>query len=140
MSTELTPPIQQDRGLADRSMGPVSVLAQSVAAIAPSAVMASLPALIVLYAGEGAWVSYVAATIVVVLIGCCVALFGRRVASSGSLYTYVARGLGSAGGFAAGWGLVIGYTCIAMLGVIGGGVYLGSFLAGLGISGAATAV
>ncbi len=138
MSSEYTPPSPHDRGLADRSMGQVAVLAQSVAAIAPSAVMASLPALIVLYAGEGAWVSYVAAVVVVVLIGFCVAMFGRRLASSGSLYTYVARGLGSAGGFAAGWGLVIGYTCIAMLGVIGGGVYLGSFLEGIGISGTST--
>ncbi|MBA3248814.1 MAG: APC family permease [Geodermatophilaceae bacterium] len=138
MSSEFAPPTQQDRGLADRSMGQVAVLAQSVAAIAPSAVMASLPALIVLYAGEGAWVSYVAAVIVVVLIGCCVALFGRRLASSGSLYTYVARGLGPAGGFAAGWGIVIGYICIAMLGVIGGGVYLGSFLTEIGIAGAST--
>ncbi len=141
MSTEADalPPTQHDTGLADRSMGQLTVLAQSVAGIAPSAVMASLPAIIVLYAGEGAWVSYLAAVIVVVLIGCCVAVFGRRVASSGSLYTYVARGLGSAGGFAAGWGLVIGYVCIAMLGVLGGGVYLGSFLEEIGIPGASTA-
>ncbi|MGI8692561.1 MAG: APC family permease [Geodermatophilaceae bacterium] len=139
MSSEFAPGTQHDRGLADRSIGQVAVLAQSVAAIAPSAVMASLPALIVLFAGEGAWVSYVAAVIVVVLIGCCVAMFGRRLASSGSLYTYVARGLGPAGGFAAGWGIVIGYICIAMLGVIGGGVYLGSFLEEIGISGTSTA-
>lgn len=136
MSSEFARGTQQDRGLADRSMGPVEVLAQSVAAVAPSAVMASLPALIVLYAGEGAWVSYVAATLVVVLIGCCVAAFARRFASSGSLYSYVARGLGSFAAFAAGWGLVIGYTCIAMLGVIGSGIYFGSFLESLGISGA----
>ncbi|MGI8681375.1 MAG: APC family permease [Mycobacteriales bacterium] len=139
MSTEFAhtaPP--HDRGLADQSMGPVEVLAQSVAAVAPSAVMASLPALIVLYAGEGAWVSYLAATVVVILIGCCVALFARRFASSGSLYSYVARGLGSFAAFAAGWGLVIGYTCIAMLGVIGGGIYFGSFLESLDISGSST--
>lgn len=137
MSSEFAP-TRHDQGLANRSMGQVTVLAQSVAGIAPSAVMASLPAIIVLYAGEGAWVSYLAAVIVVVLIGCCVAVFGRRVASSGSLYTYVARGLGSAGGFAAGWGLVIGYTCIAMLGVIGGGIYLGSFLDDIGIPATST--
>ena len=87
-------PVQSDRGLAHDSMSQLEVMAQSVAAIAPSAVMATGPALIVLYAGEGAWLSYLAAIVVVVLIGLCVAQFGRRFASSGSLYSYVARGLG----------------------------------------------
>ena len=72
-------------------------MAQSVAGIAPSAVMATGPVLIVLFAGPGAWLSYVAATVVVVLVGLCVAQFARRFASSGSLYSYVARGLGPTG-------------------------------------------
>jgi len=104
-------------------MTQLEVLAQSVAAIAPSAVMASLPVLIALYAGPAAWMSFAAAIIVVVLVGLCVAQFARRFASSGSLYSYVARGLGPAGAFAAGWGLVIGYTRIAMVGVAGTRVY-----------------
>lgn len=137
-STEFAPEARHDTGLADQSMGPVTVLAQSVAAVAPSAAAASLPALIVLYAGEGTWVSYVAATVVVVLIGFCVAMFGRRVASSGSLYTYVAKGLGPLGAFVAGWGLVIGYVCIAMIGLIGTGIYFGSLLEGWDISGSST--
>src|SRR3954469_16528772 len=114
-------------------MSQVEVLAQSVAGIAPSAVMATGPALIVLFAGQGAWLSYVAATIVVVLVGRCVAQFGRRFASSGSLYSYVARGLGPTGAFAAGWSLVIGYVCIAMLGVTLIGPYFASFLETLGL-------
>jgi amino acid transporter len=119
-------------------MSQLEVLAQSVAAIAPSAVMATGPALIVLYAGQGAWMSYLAAIVVVVLIGLCVAQFGRRFASSGSLYSYVARGLGPTGAFAAGWGLVIGYTCIAMIGVVGTGLYLGNFFEGLGLPATST--
>jgi amino acid transporter len=130
--------VHSDRGLAHNSMSQVEVMAQSVAGIAPSAVMATGPALIVLYAGAGAWLSYVAATIVVVLVGLCVAQFGRRFASSGSLYSYVARGLGPTGAFAAGWGLVIGYTCIAMVGVAGTGVYLGNFLTTLGLPATST--
>jgi amino acid transporter len=132
-------PVRSDRGLAHDSMTQTEVMAQSVAGIAPSAVMATGPALIVLYAGQGAWISYVAATVVVVLVGLCVAQFARRFASSGSLYSYVARGLGPAGAFAAGWGLVIGYTCIAMVGVAGTGVYLGNFLSTLGIPATSTA-
>jgi amino acid transporter len=93
----------------------------------------------VLYAGSGAWLSYLAAMVVVVLIGLCVAQFARRFASSGSLYSYVARGLGPGGAFAAGWGLVIGYSCIAMVGIAGTGIYLGNFLETIGLPGTSTA-
>ena len=132
-------PVHSDHGLAHDSMSQVEVLSQSVAGIAPSAAMATTPALIVLYAGQGAWLSYVAATVVVVLVGLCVAQFGRRFASSGSLYSYVARGLGPTGAFAAGWGLVIGYAFIAMIGCIGAAIYLGSFLTSLGMPADSTA-
>ena len=80
-------PVQSDRGLAHNSMSQVEVMAQSVAGIAPSAVMATGPALIVLFAGQGAWLSYVAATVVVVLVGLVVAQFGPRFASPGLLYS-----------------------------------------------------
>ena len=126
-------PVHSDRGLAHGSMSQVEVMAQSVAGIAPSAVMATGPALIVLFAGQGAWLSYVAATVVVVLVGLVVAQFARRFASSGSLYSYVARGLGPSGAFTAGWGLVIGYVCIAMLGVTLIGPYAASFLETVGV-------
>ncbi|GAB3347097.1 APC family permease [Modestobacter lapidis] len=130
--------VRSDQGLAHESMSQVEVLSQSVAGIAPTAVMATGPALIVLYAGTGAWISYLAAMIIVVLIGLCVAQFARRFASSGSLYSYVARGLGPGGAFAAGWGLVIGYTCIAMVGIAGTGLYLGNFLETIGLPGTST--
>lgn len=122
------------QGLAAQTMGPVEVLAQSVAAIAPSAVMATGPALIVLSAGSGTWLSYLFATVTVLLIGFCVAQFGTRIASAGSLYSYVASSLGAAGAFAAGWGLIIGYVMIAIVGVAGFGIYGGSLLDAVGVS------
>ena len=131
-------PVHSDRGLAHGSMSQLDVMAQSVAGIAPSAAAATTPALIAVYAGNGAWLSYVAATVVVLLVGLVATQFGRRFASSGSLYSYVARGLGPAGAFAAGWGLVVGYAFIAMIGVVGTGIYFGSFLTGVGISASGT--
>jgi amino acid transporter len=132
-AAEDRPAVHSDRGLAHESMSQLEVMSQSVAGIAPSAVMATGPALIVLFAGSGAWLSYVAATIIVVLVGMVVAQFARRFASSGSLYSYVARGLGPTGAFATGWSLVIGYICIAMLGVTLIGPFLGSFLGLIGL-------
>ena len=133
-------PARFGQGLAQKSMGPVEVLAQSVAAIAPSAVMATGPALIVLSAGSGTWLSYLFATITVLLIGYCVTQFSTRIASAGSLYSYVASSIGPIPAFAAGWGLVIGYAMIAIVGVAGFGIYGGSLLSGLGIPGESTAV
>ena len=133
MSAPAGVPHHSDTGLAHGTMTQVDVLAQSVAGIAPSAAMATTPALIALYAGSGVWLSYVAATVVVILVGLVATQFGRRFASSGSLYSYVARGLGPTGAFTAGWGLVIGYAFIAMIGVVGSAVYFGSFLTGLGV-------
>ncbi|MGY1810043.1 APC family permease [Blastococcus sp. SYSU D00669] len=129
-----------DRGLAHGSMTQLDVMAQSVAGMAPSAAMATTPALIALFAGRGTWLSYLLAMVVVVLIGLCVAQFGRRFASSGSLYSYVAHGLGPAGAFAAGWGLVIGYTCIAIVGTAGTAIYFGSFLGSLDVDATSTLV
>lgn len=128
------------QGLAQKSMGPIEVMAQSVAAIAPSAVMATGPALIVLTAASGTWLSYLFATVTVLLIGYCVTQFSTRIASAGSLYSYVASSIGATAAFAAGWGLVIGYAMIAIVGVAGFGIYGGSLLSGLGIPGESTGV
>lgn len=120
-------------GLAHRTMGPVEVLAQSIAGIAPSAVMATGPVLVVLSAGNGTWLSYTAAMVTVLLIGLCVVQYGTRVASTGSLYSYVAKSLGPGSAFTAGWGLVIGYTFIAIVGVVGVGIYGASLLDAVGV-------
>lgn len=123
-------------GLARSTMGSVEVLAQSLAGIAPSAVMATGPVLVVLSAGNGTWLSYLSAMVLVLLIGLCVVQYGNHVASTGSLYSYVANSLGPGGAFATGWGLVIGYAFIAIVGVVGVGLYGSSLLEGLGIGAA----
>ncbi|NMH97423.1 APC family permease [Pseudonocardia acidicola] len=134
MSAPPTGPVSTE--LAHKTMGPIEVLAQSVAAIAPSAVMATGPALIVLSAGGGSWLSYLLALVTVVLIGLCVAQFGTRIASAGSLYSYVGKSLGPGGAFAAGWALVIGYAFIAMIGVVGFAIYGGQLLDLVGLASA----
>ena len=124
----------EDTGLARKTMGPVEVLAQSIAAIAPSAVMATGPALVVLSAGNGTWLSYGLAMVLVLLIGLCVVQYGTHVASTGSLYSYVANSLGPGSAVTAGFGLVLGYVFIAIVGVVGVGIYGASLLDGVGIN------
>src|SRR3989449_11197543 len=61
-------------------------LTQSVANAAPSAAVSILPAIAFIYAGDGAWLTFVIAPISIVLIGYSVSIFARRVASAGLVF------------------------------------------------------
>src|SRR3977135_410542 len=74
------------------------VLAQSVANMAPTAAMALLPLLVFLSAGNGTWVSFVIATVLMVCVGYCASQFAKRMNSAGSFYVWVTRGLGAGSG------------------------------------------
>src|SRR3981081_532626 len=94
-------------GLRRNILSMTEVLTQSVANAAPSAAVSVLPAIAFIYAGNGAWLTFVIATISLVLIGYSVSIFATRFASAGSFYVYNTKALGSAGGFASGWALVL---------------------------------
>jgi len=114
------------------------VLTQSVANAAPSAAVSVLPAIAFASAGNAAWLTFVIATVAMVLIGYTVSVFARRFASAGSFYVYNTKALGSAGGFASGWSLVLGYVFTAMATTCGVAIYLGAFLGQIGIQGSST--
>lgn len=126
-------------GLAHKATSAIEVMAQSVANIAPSAVMATGAALIFASAGRGTWLSYVVGTVIVLMVGYCLAQFARRSATTGSVYSYTARGLGGFAGFMSGWGIQVGYLAIAMGSVAGAGLYFGGFLGELGVDASGTA-
>src|SRR4030088_79875 len=102
-------PMGPGAGLRRNILSMPEVLTQSVANAAPSAAVSVLPAIAFVYAGNGAWLTFVIATISMVLIGYTVSVFARRFASAGSFYVYNAKALGSAGGFAAGRGRGVGF-------------------------------
>ncbi|WP_448002574.1 APC family permease [Agromyces bauzanensis] len=111
-------------GLARRSVGFADVLAQSVSAVAPAGAAFTTPLLVSALAG-GVSLPALAATLVIALLtASTINEFTRRMAASGSLYTFVARGLGSAAAFVAGVGLLIGYGFIAMFALAGAGYHL----------------
>lgn len=119
--------------LAGRVATGLEVFGQSVSNIAPSASLAALPALIAVNAGSGVWVSVALATVLMLLVGTCLSVFARHISTSGSLYTYTARSLGSTAAFASGVCLVIGYAAIGMDCVLGSAIYFSSFLGQIGI-------
>ncbi|MBD3881632.1 APC family permease [Phormidium tenue FACHB-886] len=110
------------------------VLAQSIANIAPTVTPTVNAALVFASAGTGTWFTYVLATIGLVFVGLNINQFARRSASPGSLYAYIARGLGTTAGVITGWGLVLAYMLTAMAVLSGFANYGQVLLAPLGIT------
>jgi amino acid transporter len=100
-------------GLKKEVLSFVEVLAQSISGIAPSATPALVIPLVFATAGNGTWLAYLFAMVVMVLIGANLNQFTKRSASPGSLYEYVVKGLGSGAGVVSGWALVLAYTLTA---------------------------
>ena len=110
----VTPKLKQNSGLRSQCLSFPEILAQSVANVAPTATPTVNLALVFASAGNGTWLAYVIATIGLMFVGMNINQFARRTASPGSLYTYIAKGLGSTMGVLAGWGLVLAYLFTAM--------------------------
>lgn len=92
----------------------LEVLAQSISVIAPSTVPAAILGLIFATAGSGTWLSFMLGMVGLVLVSLNINQFARRSASSGSLYTYIVRGLGPTVGVLSGWALLFGYALTGM--------------------------
>ncbi len=105
-------------GLRQDCLSYTEVLAQSIGNIAPTMVSSVNIALIYSTAGNGTWLTFLIATVGLVFVSLCIKQFASRSASTGALYTYIAKGLGSTSGVISGWALVLAYvfTAMAMLG------------------------
>ncbi len=99
-------------GLRANVLGSFETLAQSVSALAPTSTPAILIPLVFASAGNGTWLAYLIATLCVVLVGANINQFASRSASPGSLYSYVAIGLGSGMGISTGWLLLCAYIIV----------------------------
>jgi amino acid transporter len=111
-------------GLHRRRLTFGEVLAQSVSALAPSAAMVTTPAIVLVGSGGATLPAFAVSTVLVLLVGWCVALFARRMAAVGGLYSYTAKGLGAPGALVGGWSLVIGYAAVSMSALTGCALYL----------------
>lgn len=113
--------------------GAVEVFAQGIAAAAPTVALASVPGSLFLIAGAGAIWSALLALPVVLLVSYLISQQARRTVSVGSLGTFAGNGLGPAGAFATGWGLLVGYFGFAAGALFGATLYLSSFLDKIGL-------
>lgn len=119
---ELVHHAPQSYALHRNALGPVETLAQSISAIAPSTSSSLTIPLVFALAGNGAWLVYLLATGVILLVGICIGRFARATASPGSLYSYAAKVLPPQVSAISAWGLLIAYVATAAS-VAGGALY-----------------
>lgn len=94
-------------GLQTATLSDTSVLAQSVANIAPTGAVAILVAPVAATAGNGAWLTWLISMGTIVLVGVCITALARRITGAGSLYSYATLGLGERAGWLTGAGLLL---------------------------------
>jgi amino acid transporter len=128
-----TSPVKRNDGLRSQCLSFPEILAQSVANVAPTATPTVNLALVFASAGNGTWLTYVIATIGLMFVAMNINQFARRTASPGSLYAYIAKGLGSTMGVLSGWGLVLAYLFTAMAVLCGFANYTNVLLSPTGI-------
>ena len=120
-------------GLHRAQLSFAEVLGQSVSAVAPSAVMVTLPALVIPAAGRWTLPVFVVTALLMTAVGYCVGQFSTRMVAVSGLYSYTVKGLGPVPGIGAGWSLLIGYAGAAMASTLGAASYLTALLGRLGV-------
>jgi amino acid transporter len=121
--------------LRTNALGFPQLLAQSVALISPTMTAVLIIPLAFSIAGDSTWFSYAFATVMLMFTVLGLNEFAKRSSTTGSMYAYVAKGLGAAAGVMTGWGLAWCYLFIGTAGLCGFTLMSEQFLQGLGVHG-----
>src|SRR5271167_1013585 len=113
------------------ALGFSQLLAQSVALISPTMTAVLIIPLAFSIAGNSTWFAYLFATVMLMFTVISLNQFAKRSSTTGSMYAYVAKGLGAAAGVMTGWGLVWCYFFIGTAGLCGFTLMSEQFLQGL---------
>ncbi|HKE38084.1 MAG TPA: APC family permease [Candidatus Baltobacteraceae bacterium] len=88
-------------------------MATSIAGIGPSMTPLLIAPFMFSLAGNGTWIAYVFAGVMMVFVAININQFARRSSAAGSMYGYVAGTLGATAGAFAGWSLLWAYGFVA---------------------------
>ncbi|WP_405135768.1 APC family permease [Nocardia sp. NBC_01388] len=129
------------RGLVRRKLPFLPVFAQSVAAIAPSGTAAVTPPFVISAVGGGASVLvFLAAAVLAVCVALVIRPMAQRLAVTGGLYTYVAKGLGPSVAIPVGWSAIVGYGAVSVSSLFAVGTYLDQVAGAAGMAGSGSTV
>ncbi|MBB5161659.1 APC family permease [Mycobacterium sp. AZCC_0083] len=120
-------------GLRVGVLGFPTLLAQSIALISPTMTAVLIVPLAFSDAGNGTWLAYLFATVMLSFVVMNLNQFARRSASPGSMYAYIGRGLGPRWGVLSGWTLLWSYAFIAIAGFTGFSIFVDQFLDAIGM-------
>ncbi|BBX83297.1 APC family permease [Mycolicibacterium aubagnense] len=123
---------QSVSGVRAGALGFPTLLAQSVALISPTMTAVLIVPLAFSFAGNGTWLAYLFATIMLSFVVMNLNVFAGRSALPGSMYAYIGRGLGPRGGVLSGWTLLWSYGFIAIAGLAGFSIFVNQFLDAVG--------
>lgn len=115
------------------ALGFPTLLAQSVALISPTMTAVLIVPLAFSFAGNGTWLAYLFATVMLSFVVMNLNVFASRSALPGSMYAYIGRGLGPRGGVLSGWTLLWSYAFIAIAGLTGFSIFVNQFLDAVGV-------
>lgn len=117
-------------GLRRRGLSALDVLATSVGAIKPAATSLVAPIIVTSYVGPGAWLSILLAFAVAWLLRGVIEEFTARIVTTGSLYTFVVRGLGAWAGLVTALTMVVAYAFAANYAISAGGLAIRALASG----------
>ncbi len=106
----------------------VGVITQSVAHMGPSAAIALFVGLVVGDAGASTWLTFALSTVIMLIVAYCISHFTRRLASTGDLYGFAAKGGGAGAGLLTAWAQLLFGIVTAAAGVIIFGLYFGQLM------------
>jgi amino acid transporter len=115
------------------ALGFPTLLAQSIALISPTMTAVLIVPLAFSYSGNGTWLAYLFATVMLSFVVMNLNQFARRSSAPGSMYTYIGRAFGARGGVLSGWTLLWSYAFIAIAGLTGFAIFVNQFLDAIGI-------
>ena len=135
--TMTTEPAARSAGppLRRNALGFPQLLGQSVALISPTMTAVLIIPLAFSIAGNSTWFSYLFGTVMLLFTVFALNQFAKRSTTTGSMYAYVAKGLGASSGVMTGWALVWCYFFIGTAGLCGFTLMSEQFLQGIGMHG-----
>ncbi|MDD2877698.1 MAG: APC family permease [Acidiphilium sp.] len=111
----------------------LETIGQSIANIAPTLTPALNISVVAGFAGVDSWLSYLIGTIGIMLVASGIGSLAARHPQAGSYFVYIGRTLGPFAGGLAGWSMISAYLMTGVAVVLGFPIFLGNFLAVLGI-------
>lgn len=111
----------------------IETIGQSIANIAPTLTPALNISVVAGFAGVDSWMSYVIGTIGIMFVASGIGSLAARHPQAGSYFVYIGRTLGPFAGGLAGWSMILAYLATGVAVVVGVPIFLGNFLAAIGI-------